>query len=119
MGTVAGYKRVVMCQEVGGGSVENLKHVRVQFRMPGLALHGRVFMACMHRCACHVPFWCTQHAVQLQHTHAEVHGQPVGRLWQVRDEVEAVLGRAASVREVLRAMCDRRLIPTPWLNQVP
>ena len=39
------------------------------------------------------------------------------RQWQVRDEIAAVLGREASVSEVLRAMCDKRLIPTPWLNQ--
>ena len=39
-------------------------------------------------------------------------------MWaQVRDEIEAVLGREASVKEVLLAMCDRRLVPTPWLNQ--
>ena len=39
-------------------------------------------------------------------------------MWQVRDEIEVVLGREADVGEVLRAMCDKRLVPTPWLNQV-
>lgn len=38
-------------------------------------------------------------------------------LLQVRDEIETVLGREAVVSEVLLAMGDRRLIPTPWLNQ--
>ena len=37
---------------------------------------------------------------------------------KVRDEIEAVLGRDASVHDMLAAMCDRRLVPTPWLNQV-
>jgi hypothetical protein len=35
----------------------------------------------------------------------------------VRDEIAAVLGCEACVAEVLRALCDKRLIPTPWLNQ--
>lgn len=47
-----------------------------------------------------------------------MHRQSDGGCLQVRDEIEAVLGREASVSEVLRAMCDKRLIPTPWLNQV-
>ena len=36
---------------------------------------------------------------------------------EVRDEIEAVLGADASVAELLTAMCDCRLVATPWLNQ--
>ena len=37
---------------------------------------------------------------------------------EVRDEIEAVIGPDASVRDMLLGMCDRRLLPTPWVNQV-
>lgn len=36
---------------------------------------------------------------------------------EVRDEIEAVLGADANTAELLTAMCDGRLVPTPWLNQ--
>ncbi len=36
---------------------------------------------------------------------------------EVRDEIEAIMGADASAAELLNAMCDRRLVPTPWLNQ--
>jgi hypothetical protein len=37
---------------------------------------------------------------------------------EVRDEIEAVIGAEASVKDILLAMCNKRLLPTPWLNQV-
>ncbi len=37
---------------------------------------------------------------------------------EVRDEIEAVIGAGAAVKDMLLAMCDRRLVPTPWLNRV-
>lgn len=37
---------------------------------------------------------------------------------EVRDEIEAVIGPDASVEDMLQGMCDCRLLPTPWLNQV-
>ncbi len=36
---------------------------------------------------------------------------------EVRDEIEAVLGADTDAAELLRAMCDHRLVATPWLNQ--
>ena len=83
VGTVAGYRRVVMCQEVCCSQ-------------PHLAS------------ASGLPCWWQ---ALLTYT------SPFHMCMQVRDEIEAVLGHETSVKEVLLAMCDRRLIPTPWLNQ--
>ena len=37
---------------------------------------------------------------------------------EVREEVRAVLGEATDIKEFLLALCDDRLVATPWLNRV-
>lgn len=37
---------------------------------------------------------------------------------EVRYEIRTVLGEDASVKDFLLALCDDRLVPTPWLNRV-
>ena len=37
---------------------------------------------------------------------------------EVRDEVKAVLGEDTDIKKYLLALCDDRLMPTPWLNKV-
>ena len=38
---------------------------------------------------------------------------------EARDEAEAALAPGADPAPLLLSMCDRRLMPTPWLNKVP
>ena len=38
---------------------------------------------------------------------------------EARDEVEPALAPGESVAALLLSMCERRLMPTPWLNKVP
>ena len=37
---------------------------------------------------------------------------------EVREEVRTVLGEATDIKEYLLALCDDRLVATPWLNRV-
>lgn len=37
---------------------------------------------------------------------------------EVREEVRVVLGEATDIKEFLLALCDDRLVATPWLNMV-
>ena len=37
---------------------------------------------------------------------------------EVREEVRAVLGEATDIKQFLLALCDDRLVATPWLNRV-
>lgn len=38
---------------------------------------------------------------------------------EARDEAEPALAPGGSVAALLLSMCERRLMPTPWLNKVP
>ena len=38
---------------------------------------------------------------------------------EARDELEAALALGADAAPLLLSVCDRRLLPTPWLNKVP
>ena len=38
---------------------------------------------------------------------------------EARDEAEPALAPGGSVAALLLSMCERRLLPTPWLNKVP
>lgn len=37
---------------------------------------------------------------------------------EVREEIRTVLGEQTCIKDFLQAMCDDRLLPTPWLNKV-
>ena len=37
---------------------------------------------------------------------------------EVREEIRTVLGEATDLKEYLLALCDDRLVATPWLNRV-
>ena len=38
---------------------------------------------------------------------------------EARDEAEPALAPGGSIAALLLSMCERRLMPTPWLNKVP
>ena len=37
---------------------------------------------------------------------------------EVREEIRTVLGEDICIKDFLLAMCEDRLLPTPWLNKV-
>ena len=64
---------------------------------------------------------CAAHGDEARHIDvATVAGyRRVVMFQEARDEVEAALAPGESAAALLLSMCERRLMPTPWLNKVP